>query len=390
MVTSIVTTSANNTVMDFSTSGSHGYVGSSTPYGLWADGPIHPWRDANGTPTFITAHSEGYRFNVVSDWQNGATWTNWGQGMNWNSPRDTVEGHYANRYWVFAGFARGSTVVALAHHEFYQAPTTIGGVAGFNSNKYGFNTRWVNSITYVKSTNDGQSWSVPNPGDFGQNHHNVRCVLIPEPWNTQSINTAYGFFHPSNIVKEGNYYYAFVEVRNLPGNTTVLDSGFAMIRTSNLDASTGWQFYSNSNQWETVDHSYYQGNLAPQQPKVFFKVTGWDSYTTSERNGRMAQAIRYHVPSQKWILFGFTGLEGDGLCYCVSDTLANPQFEANGRRMISLAGGGAANEYNNNHYIGVFDPNSQDQNYQTILGNTALLMTADAGVRYKAGTISIT
>jgi hypothetical protein len=58
--------------------------------------------------------------------------------------------------------------------------------------------------------------------------------------------------------------------------------------------------------------------------------------------------------------------------------------------MISLAGGGAMNEYHNNHYIGVFDPNSQDQNYQTILGNSAVVITADEAVRYKIGTIQIT
>ena len=104
----------------------------------------------------------------------------------------------------------------------------------------------------------------------------------------------------------------------------------------------------------------------------------------------MAQTIRYHVPTQKWILFGYTGLQGDGFCYCVSDTLANPQFEANGRRMVSLAGGGGANEYHSNHYIGVFDPNSQDQNYQTVLANSAVVITADEAVRYKIGTIQIT
>ncbi len=252
MVTSVVTTSGNTTCMDFSTNQWHGYVGGNTPYGLWVDGPLHPWRDAKGTPTFITGHSEGYRYNVLSDWHNGHTWTNWNAGRHWNSPRDTVEGHYANRHWIVSPFARGSLVVGLTHHEFYQSSTTIGGVKGFNSHAHGFNTRWVNGIGYVRSTNDGQAWTVPNPGDFGQNHHNVRCVLIPEPWSYQSIDTAYGFLHPSNIVQEGNYYYAFIKVRNLPGNTTLLDNGFTIIRTSNLDASVGWQFYNNANQWETV------------------------------------------------------------------------------------------------------------------------------------------
>ncbi len=390
MVTSVVTTSGNTTCMDFSTNQWHGYVGGNTPYGLWVDGPLHPWRDANGTPTFITGHSEGYRYNVLSDWHNGHTWTNWNAGRHWNSPRDTVEGHYANRHWIVSPFARGSLVVGLTHHEFYQSSTTIGGIKGFNSHAHGFNTRWVNGIGYVRSTNDGQAWTVPNPGDFGQNHHNVRCVLIPEPWSYQSIDTAYGFLHPSNIVQEGNYYYAFIEVRNLPGNTTLLDNGFTIIRTSNLDASVGWQFYNNANQWETVNHQYYQGNIAPQQPKIFFKVAGYNPYTMYDQNGRMAQSIRYHVPTQKWVLFGYTGLQTPGFCYCVSDTLANPQFEANGHRLGSLAGGGATNEYHSNHYISVFDPNSQDQNYKTILGDSAVVITADEGVRYKIGTIRIT
>ncbi len=92
MVTSVVTTSGNTTCMDFSTNQWHGYVGGSTPYGLWVDGPLHPWRDANGTPTFISCHSEGYRFNVVYDWHNGNTWTNWNAGVHWNSPVTPMKG----------------------------------------------------------------------------------------------------------------------------------------------------------------------------------------------------------------------------------------------------------------------------------------------------------
>jgi hypothetical protein len=215
-------------------------------------------------------------------------------------------------------------------------------------------------------------------------------VMVPEPWSVQSRDTLYGYFHPSNIVKEGSYYYSFCDSRQLRGGTNLLECGFVMIRTSDLETAFGWEYWNGSG-WSPTPFGGYHGGQGPTQPYVFFKVTGNDPYTTDPGPISMAQSIRYHVPSGKWMLFGSNGNLVSCFCYCVSDTLANPQFETNGVKEVVLSGGGAAGDYHtySGHYVSVFDPSSTDVNYQNIMGNTAIVIVADAAVRYRKQTISI-
>lgn len=123
----------------------------------------------------------------------------------------------------------------------------------------------------------------------------------------------------------------------------------------------------------------------------FTQYLGNNPYTTNPGSVSMAQAIRYHVPSGMWLLFGSNASLTNCFCYCASETLALPQFEDNGVRQVSLAGGGTAGDYQTygGEYVSVFDPSATDRNFERIEGNTATVFVTEAFVRYRRQTISI-
>jgi hypothetical protein len=379
-IPTVTTTSGWTTIMDVSSNGNHQSLSGGTSYGLWVDGPVYPWKGSDGVVRFTVCHSENFMF-TVNDWNNGA---GWGLYYGYTSPRQAPEGSYNNRHWIFGKYTIGGGIVyGLAHHEWYQTMKTVDGYPGFNGYSL-FNRRWVNAVKWMKSTDNGLNWTHKNTLTSAD------LVCIPEPWSVQSRDTLYGYFHPSNIVNEGSYYYAFCDSRQLRGGTNLLECGFIMIRTYYLDDVIGWEFW-NGTGWTAMSSSGYIGGQGSAQPYVFFKVTGNDPYSADPGPISMAQSIRYHVPSGMWLLFGSNGNVLNTFCYCASDTLANPKFEINGVRSVSLAGGGVAGDYHtySGHYVSVFDPASTDNNFQNIMGNTAICITADAAVRYKKQTISI-
>lgn len=384
--------SAMTSVMDISSNGNHKLwteAGRSAGYGLWADGFPHPYKDASGNVYLPVPHSENFRFRIP-DWNNPDGWIL--EAPTLVSARNVSEGAYNNRHWIFGVWAEGNTVQGLAHHEWYPDTFTINGVGGFNENVYGlptFNHKWTNAITWVGSSNGGASFTTKNAGNSTQ------CVLIPEPRGVQNRDHMYGFFHPTNIVKEGSYYYAAVEQRSLGAMVTPENggpvgfsatSGVSLIRTSNLANSTGWQFWNGSS-WTTVSHETYQGNLSSQQPYRFFQSTNHNFYVEPNNfQSGMGHCIRKHTPSGKWVMFGFRGnLGGNFMGYTTTDSLASPNFTpivevANTSNLIFLAPMGT--------YIGVFDPLAAGQNYMEI-GNTCTLMVNAHGTTTYKGTLTI-
>lgn len=373
----ITTSGAPTTLIDFSPNGDHQTLPGGHAYGMWADGPCIPYRGSDGRTYCILPHSENYRFDVGS-WTNGHLWAL--KEKCYESPRNTLESAYANRVWIFGVYAIGATVRALGHMEWYQTTVSDGGHPGFNGYSLP-NRRWITSPLWMSSANNGQSWSITAAANSS------RVVLVPEPWNVQQRDTLYGFRHPSNIVNEGSYYYCFLDYSSLPGSTNNLDVGFVMIRTSDIGLSTGWQYW-NGTGWTTVNHNSYQGNLAAQQPYVFFKQSGWDPYTTSARTNRMAQSIRYHTPSGQWLLFGYRGDVAGFFCYTRSATLATPQFQTNGSQMVSFGSGDTGANYVDPHYLSVFDPAATDQNFTAIGNNPTCITAADLG-KFKRNTLTI-
>jgi hypothetical protein len=377
----IQTATGWTTLFDISDDPRHEEIAPNKAFGLWADGPAHPYRTNGGlTCFFCPSGTENYRIYVPGNvWDGSADMEVLPATPVFVSANTGVEAEYNHRCWIFGTWAEGANVWAIGHHEWYQSRETIAGVPGYNALA---NKRWVTAPIWMKSTDNGQTFTTKT-GDTAFN----RLYGTPEGWSIHSHETLYGWQHPSNIVKEGSYWYAFLDANNLLEGEELLTTGFSLIRWSDRDDTSTVQFWNGTN-WQNRSVGAYWGNEGLAQPYVFFAVSGFDPYTTSARNDRMAQCLRYHTPTQQWLLFGGTGLVTGVLCYTRSKTLANPRFEANGREMISLAGGGEGADYVGNNYITVFDPTSSDQNF-TDMGNTVVLVTPVSYEYWQAQTIQL-
>lgn len=364
-----------STVMDVSPNVNHQMLSDGTAYGLWIDGPPHPYRDAAGDTYILIPHSENYRFKVNS-WDNGAGWVL--SGPTLLSARNTLESVYNNRNWVFSVWAAGNELRGLMHHEWYYGTKTVDGIGGFNSGVYGANKRWVNALGWCASSNGGVSYDL-----YGE-QNSSRLVLIPEPWNVQQKDHMYGFFHPSNLVQEGGYFYAAVEQRSLAPDGVSAVCGVSLVRTTDRGRPDGWQFWTGSG-WSTVDHNSYQGNNSYQVPHRFFEVTD-DFYSLPNiYNSHMGQSLRRHTPSGQWVMFGFAGGLSSRFAYSTSATLANPQFTT-----LNPITTPNPSDYESpgGIYMSVFDPAATDQNFMNI-GNNCVVLVTNGFTQIRKTTLTI-
>lgn len=379
-LTSISASASWNTIIDLAPNAKHQFLSDGTPYGLWIDGPLIPYKGGDGNNYGIVAHSENYRMRIPS-FTSGATWVL--DATPAYEGRQTLESQYNNRKWIMGVWAQGSTITGVAHMEWYQTQKTVDGIAGFDAIG---NNRWITSPQWVRSTDNGRTfapWATAS---------SARVLLVPEPWAVQSHEGTYGYYHITNIVKEGSYYYCFCEARDLPSVAAKNSSGAVLLRTTDISTPLGWQFWNGSG-WTTVDHGTYQGNQGPvgQRPYLFWRINGWDPYTVPDRNGRAMQSVRFHPASNQWIVFGFSYNVGGtgGLCYSTSPTLANPLFEVGGLKKV--ASQGTLGDYGGAHFISVFDPsydNSDNQVFQKI-GNNPIIIVPFSQTIYKYKTLTL-
>lgn len=379
-IESIETASAFTDILDVSTDPRHVNLSDGRAYGLWFDAGLHPYRGSDGKTYLTVGNWTSYRFCVEDDnWADGSGWTSLNDPV-WASHNTGVQSEYDHRIWLFGHHAIGADIYSVCHHEWFNQRETIDGIPGWNVNPA---HEHCTSTILMKSTNNGASFSDPDGTTAA-----TRLILTPEPWAVQSAETLYGFRHPSNVPKkEGDYWYSAIDTFYLPaGDAAKISCGFVLIRTNDLSNNQGWEYWNGAG-WTTRSILTYQGNLSTQQPHLFFRVDGYDPFTTSARNNRMAQTIRWHTPTSQWLIFGFSGMNPAGpLVWSASKTLANPQFETFGRRTISLAGGGVNSDYNT--YIGVFDPSATDQNFSDI-GNSPKLIVSDDYSRLKIQDLQI-
>lgn len=361
--------------------------GTKEPYGAWVDGPMNPYK-YGGQTYFQIPHSEHYRIRVPNhDWGNRLSWTMEpasaspaGSGAS-TTPvqRDQLEAVYHNRNWLYTVYNNGSKLFGLTHHEWYRSALTIKGIPGFDQrDAQGAYLPWIATIGWASSSNGGASWAMKPLTDYSR-----RMIVVPEPSGTGYPDATYGFMHPSNIVKESNYYYVFTSNENYKrssGGVLSKRRGVTLFRTTNLSLSTGWEFWDGSG-WTAVNHNTYQGNEGPQQPYIF-----WQSDTQCSH--LYAMNVRKHVGSGKWVTLGSKyclPLEPNGsfryqAVFSWTASLSNPtdleghlgEVQQYGQSLLS------------NNYYSFFDANGATyvgDNYENI-GDTPLLVVTKDGVEY--------
>lgn len=363
--------------------------GNFEPYGAWADGPMNPYKYGVDT-YFQIPMSENFRIKIPNHyWGGPTTWTmepasitpSDGGASITPAQRDQLEPVYNNRNWIFSAYVIGSNIYGLTHHEWYRFSQTIGGIAGFDSkDAQGIYKPWIASIGWVKSTNGGASWSMKPKTDYSS-----RLVVVPEPSATGYPYAAYGFMHPSNIVKEGNYYYFFTSTANYRQgpNSLAQRQGVSLFRNTTLAGPLGWEYWNGSG-WTTINHNTYQGNDGVQQPYVFWQKQNPCSHL-------YAMNVRKHVTSGKWITLGSKyclPIEPDGsfryqAVFSWTSNLSNPidlekrddagniiidEVVQNGQSLLS------------NNYYSFFDASGGSyvgKNYEFVGNNPLLIVTKD-------------
>jgi hypothetical protein len=353
------------------------------PYGAWIDGPMNPYRFGNDT-YFQISHSENFRIKVPgNDWGNRAAWTMEGATATGQSvtpaQRDPLESHYNNRNWFFSVYNEGNILYAITHHEWYPDSYAIHGVRGFDQTAPNGQLKpWITAVGWARSTDGGNTWAMRDV-----NEGSSRLITIPQPSDRAPRALTFGFMHPSNVVKEGNYYYLFTSAKNVYQDAQQVlryENGVALFRTSNLATPLGWEFWNGAG-WTTVDHHSYQGNANPgQSPHLFWKETN-----TGDCAHLFAMNVRRHKTSGKWILLGsrYCAPSVNGpfnATFTWTASLANP-VDLDGRAPVNVIQNGVSLE--SVAYYSFYDSDgSADANYQDI-GDHPILIVTVAGDTYK-------
>ena len=337
--------------------------------GLWTDSAMSVYRGpavarpshkgvsyTAGNQFAIVPNAQNFRFNV-GEYGNGHSFTNLERVLD--SAYDTTDQHFNYMNWLHGCWAEGHVVHAVGHHEEHEDTVLVNGLRRPNPAPK-FHERGPRGIKWYRSDDLGLHWHQQR--DVGS----ARMIVVPQPWHIERQNFAYGWAAPTNIVKEGGYYYfSAISLRKVKGKI-----GISLFRMSDLDDVNSMQFYNANKQWESrnPDPDAYQGNLSLQQPYIFFQGRA--------NTARASSAIRYHGPTKQWLMFGVAA--GD-LVYSRSATLADPQFEASGHDLIKIhpAAPDTGQDYTALPYINVFDPHYDvtDQNMMTI-GNDPMLVVA--------------
>jgi len=305
------------------------------------DAPPHFWKDADGNVYCIAANGVNYRVPFTADFKpkrqlsandivfnsartypaDGDRFYHKGYGEMYLAGSCT-EADYDNNIWVFSLWTDdGKNIFALGHHEFYPRTCPVGTTAP-----------WINAIHHLSSSDSGRTF-LPKaymPFELSGISNSDRLVLIPKPWdasNPDHIN--YGFYHPSNIVKEGEYYYAAVEGNFWLGTTRgdygLHEGGLVLIRTKEVSVPTGWQVYT-ENGWEAIDHQTYQGS-GGQEVKLWLKHGPYDPYHEYPRGGQlMSFSLVRHINSGKWIALGYSNQGAVTVHYALTNSLSDPDF----------------------------------------------------------------
>jgi hypothetical protein len=384
----IQTASPFETLIDVSNDPAHGLTSDGRAKGLWIDGPLLPYR-SGGSVFFLTGAMDTYRYIVPSNIWTAANVSRNPSGPVRVSANNLVYQDFDHRIWPFGVWADGFNLWAMGHHEWYGDTVTSDGIPGYMRV---FGRDWVSTGIWMKSTLSGGlgSWSTKPYTSYATSHvvNRHRIFLLPESWYIRQPETYYGFQKGTNIVYENGWYYNFFPMTNLlPGDTRVRQ-GFCMIRWSDLEDPGTTQVYTASG-WADKSDVTFQGNVSGQQPYPFFEVYDIDPYQAGNpTNFQMAQSVRYHWPTQQWLLFGYRNPGLPYVGFLRSKTLANPKWEHNGFQTLQLTGGGTGSDYFSEAYMTVFDPAASDQNFVEI-GNNPLMIVADSHVRYKKQTLQI-
>jgi hypothetical protein len=310
---------------------------------------FHPvaYRTADGQCHLTITHYENYRISGASL----ESLTSTQKTFDSNKVHSAAWGDFGHHQWVASPFTEdGRVFYALAHSEWY-ACLQYGNdpVKGCSVGNNQLNS-WVNAITMFRSDDGGASWS-PSGGNGVSHVVLAPSMQYPANWGFWAKSFQmhnYGFFHPSNIIQEGSYYYAVVLYIHRTAAGGVDAAGAILVRTSSLASTRGWTV------WDGTAYTPITGSWDQKLP-VFADIPIVEAQmTTISWSASVCQYI---------ILFGSSGLK-----FATTASLASPQLSA----LRTVAGGDA---YNSANYPILQDDTHPGYNFDTLGSDSAYLYT---------------
>jgi hypothetical protein len=266
------------------------------------DQPARAFREANGTITLVDTHHTAWRNTTT----NLTTLTHRCSPVMMNSHNNPDPSMYDDKEWIGATWTSdGTTVYAVTHSEYQGWRHASGGYCIRSGESIADRQKcWQNSLTLVKSTNGGSTFSHTTPPSHLVAGPSVRWVRGNGP---------IGLFQPSQIVKgQDGWHYLIARVM---GGTSPQPPGSCVLRTRNVADPVSWRGWSGSGFTVTFPNPYL--NTLDPAEHVCRPVN----------IGTLSESLGWSTYFKKWVLVGSAdnadGVSGPGFYFFTSDDLIN-------------------------------------------------------------------
>jgi hypothetical protein len=186
------------------------------------DAPARAFRDANGrvhlfASTLVSFGFVGLDLNSVKH----------DCRISFRGAEADDPARFDDREWVTSFWTEdGKTIHALVHNEFQGnlRPSLCPTQRYFDC--------WYNAITAAVSTDEGFHFARQDPG----------LVAAPAYRYDASVGRPVGYFNPSNIVKQGGFYYTMIFAEPVGAQKR----GVCLLRTGDLSRADSWRAWDGS------------------------------------------------------------------------------------------------------------------------------------------------
>lgn len=348
--------------------------------GMYVDMPIHPYYNTKNQAVFTVDDSKkAARFLIDNKkWKDHTKWTL--ERNVYDSPLNWVYQDYDYKNWIGSTFRPNNDdndprVYTVMHHEW-----PIDGPAPREKHD-------VKTLIWGRSNDGGRTFFTKPYTSFadGGGSNNQRCWIIPSPSHRKCSGIIYGFFHPSNVVREGSYFYwsagyfGFEDTPSdsCPSDATVWEGRILMrCRAADLNDPTKSEIFSRNRNWVKCHNVWkpYWGNDW-YKPYVF-----WGQYRNPFEQGQgtsnRGTSIRWNLDKNVWVMFG---VDDSNMGFATSSTLSDPQFDR-GNSWKNAENDAGNQQYLINKlaaYTSMFDIDTDEVNF-TNIGSKANCVAVDS------------
>lgn len=264
----------------------------------------------------------------------------------YRSPHDPDPAHFLDTNWLSSFYTDdGAKIAALVHSEYhgFEHPAMCGDLRNPNRTD---DCAWT-AITFAESRNGGYSFAEPGPPA------NL-VATIPYRYDPDNKGGPQGYDSPTNILKIGRFYYAFINVWRA---YRAQRYGPCLIRTADLFDPSSWRAW-NGTDFAIQFINPYAGRDADATQHVCPPVVPGtlDSLAVDERTGIFLADM--YVKDDR---YG----EGSGLYMTASRDLirwSKPSLVASTNSLLRSEPGGHWSYL----YFTLLDPASTDRNFTTV------------------------